>query len=506
MTGAFLLFIVAAGWLLTLVIECFLTPRPLILSRPAGAYAIHLGLWLVLAGVPLIVLQRPLLILVLALGFWVLMVTVSNLKHGKLNEPLVFTDLEFLSYAMRHPRLYVPFFGTARFLLYGGVIFAASFGLWRLEESWTASLPDAGLALLAAGSALAGVLLLWVGHATTGEPTLDPVADLRRHGMIANMWLYGRAQRRPRSGPVATPFATASLQPLDRPDIVAIQSESFFDVRRLYPGVRPDLLEHFDALRRTARAEGRLIVPAWGANTLRTEFSFLTGLANEALGIDRFNPYRHLARRPMVSLVGHLKRLGYRTVCVHPYLGSFYERDILFPQLGFDEFLDVRAFSESDKFGPYVSDAAVAATITRLADQSDTPIFVFAITMENHGPLHLESVQPDEASEYMADLPPLSSVHDLTVYLRHLKNADRMLAGLRDWMNGRPRPAFLCWYGDHVPIMPNVYEALAQTSGDTDYLLWSNCQSRAEHNGHHGSLAIEALGPLLLSEAGIRED
>ena len=125
---------------------------------------------------------------------------------------------------------------------------------------------------------------------------------------------------------------------------------------------------------------------------MRTEFSFLSGLASETLGIDRFNPYRRLARRPLITLVGHLRGLGYRTVCVHPYLSSFYARDEVFPLLGFDELVDVRSFSHGDRFGPYVSDAAVAATITRRVDQSDRPIFVFAITMENHGPLHLESV------------------------------------------------------------------------------------------------------------------
>jgi phosphoglycerol transferase MdoB-like AlkP superfamily enzyme len=160
----------------------------------------------------------------------------------------------------------------------------------------------------------------------------------------------------------------------------------------------------------------------------------------------------------------------------------------------------VRSFSDSDRFGPYVSDAAVAATIMRLVGESDRPIFVFAITMENHGPLHLETTGPDEASDYMADPAPLSSIHDLTVYLRHLKNADRMLATLKSWMDSRSRPVHLCWYGDHVPIMPKVYEALALDGGDTDYLMWSN---RQNGGGHHGDVAIEELGPMLLDAAGL---
>ena len=164
-------------------------------------------------GVPLVAFQRPLLVLVLAAAFWVLMVTVSNVKHDRLKEPLIYTDFEFVSYAMRHPRLYVPFFGIARFLLYGGVAFAAVFGLWRLEQNWRRSLPDAGLTMLAAGCAILGALLVWAGGRTVSEPTLDPVADLRRYGLVANFWLYRRAKLRPREGPVPTPFTTGGVQP-----------------------------------------------------------------------------------------------------------------------------------------------------------------------------------------------------------------------------------------------------------------------------------------------------
>jgi hypothetical protein len=500
MTSAHLLLIVMAGWGLTLLLEGFLTPRPRLWSRPGGAYAIHLGLWLLLAGAPLVAFQRPLLILVATAAFWVLMVTVSNVKRDRLNEPLIYTDFEFMSYALRHPRLYVPFLGIARFVLYGGLACTAVFGLWRLERSWSHSLPDPGRAALAAGCAIAGVLLIRIGERTAGEPSLEPMADLRRYGLIASFWLYRRARRRPRAGDVPTPFVTGSVHAAERPDIVAIQSESFFDARRLYAGVRPEVLEHFDALRRVAGAEGRLRVPAWGANTVRTEFAFLSGLANDTLGIDRFNPYRTLARRPLVTLVGRLRSLGYRTVCVHPYLSSFYERNEVFPLLGFDQIVDVRSFSDSDRVGAYISDAAVAETIIRLVGESDRPIFVFAITMENHGPLHLEPVRPDEAPVYMVDPPPAASVHELTVYLRHLKNADRMMETLTRWIDSRSRPVHLCWYGDHVPIMPNVYTTLRPATGDTDYLLWSN---RRNGDGQHKALPVEALGPLLLDAAGL---
>ena len=62
----------------------------------------------------------------------------------------------------------------------------------------------------------------------------------------------------------------------------------------MYPQVKSEVLQHFDRARREADLCGLFEVPAWGANTVRTEFSFLTGVDVLKLGVDRFNPYRRL--------------------------------------------------------------------------------------------------------------------------------------------------------------------------------------------------------------------
>jgi phosphoglycerol transferase MdoB-like AlkP superfamily enzyme len=215
-------------------------------------------------------------------------------------------------------------------------------------------------------------------------------------------------------------------------------------------------------------------VPAWGANTVRTEFAFLSGIDAAELGVHRFNPYRSVvAGWNVASVASFLKRLGYRTVCVHPYPASFYQRDRVLPRLGFDEFLDISSFEDAGKFKPYVSDIAVAEKIAHVLDTAREPVFVFAITMENHGPLHLEKPTPHEVRQFYAEPPP-AGCDDLTIYLRHLANADRMVAALRTKLEQCGKPASLCWYGDHVPIMPSVYETFGVPEGDVEFVLWNN--------------------------------
>jgi phosphoglycerol transferase MdoB-like AlkP superfamily enzyme len=164
--------------------------------------------------------------------------------------------------------------------------------------------------------------------------------------------------------------------------------------------------------------------------------------------------------------------------------------------------VDLRSFAGSRTFGPYVSDASVADKIISLVGRSDRPTFVFAITMENHGPLRLETISPGEAALYFDPSRDggQPAPHDLTVYLRHLSNADRMVGTLRAWMENRSRQGLLCFYGDHVPIMPDVYELGSAQDGSTDYLIWD---SRRRGGGRKQDVHVDRLGVLLLEAAGL---
>ena len=72
--------------------------------------------------------------------------------------------------------------------------------------------------------------------------------------------------------------------------IIIVQCELFFDARRLSPAIPPELLAGFAACCASSAQFGRLIVPGWGANTMRAEFAVLTGIPESELGYDRFNP------------------------------------------------------------------------------------------------------------------------------------------------------------------------------------------------------------------------
>ncbi|EGD03735.1 sulfatase [Burkholderia sp. TJI49] len=471
---------------LSFLVEAVAYPRASLFRAPS-AVALHVAAFAVVAGAIFAVTARPLFSVAVALALIALLAVVSNAKYESLREPFVFTDLSLFSQVFSHPRLYLPFLGAGKVLGIVAVVAVAVAGFW-LEQP--AGMSARGMAaLMAALGAATGVAL---SHRM--PLTLDPMTDQRRMGFCAAfvVYLLNGLKRAARDAferaADAGPFSTGC--PDDRPDVIVVQSESYFDARRLGECVLSGPYRNLDRIRGDAFMHGALTVPAWGANTMRSEFAMLTGVPSAALGYARFYPYWYV-RRACASLAGWFKRGGYRTLALHPYYADFFGRDRAFRFMQFDRFLDIRDFGPATRVGPYIGDDALAdAIITHLQERDDPPLFVFAITMENHGPLHLESVEPGE-SEARHTLGDDARWRDLTAYLRHVENADRMIGKLTDYLRKRERPTVLCFYGDHVPAMTSVFDSLGAEPTHSDYFIWRNFGNDL---GDRRDVRVETLG------------
>ncbi|MCA8199662.1 LTA synthase family protein [Burkholderia sp. AU33545] len=461
------------------------------LRRPVRAVFLH-GLAVSFVGAcVLAATSRPLFSAGIAAALVVLLAVIGNAKFESLREPFVFTDLSLFSQLFAHPRLYLPFLSV-------GKVVAIAAGVVLLVAGCLLDHADAPPR--AAAVAVSLVCLLIGGRVAARLPlTLDATADQQRHGFFAVFVAYLLNGLRPATlktfdaAAGTSPFASGS--PSRGPDVIVIQSESFFDIRRATSAVVPSLLPAFDRARLEAIAHGKLTVPAWGANTMRTEFAVLTGIPADRLGYARFYPYAFL-RKACPSLAGWFKRGGYRTIAMHPYHADFFGRDRVFPLMHFDAFMDIRNFDGRPRAGQYVADAAVADAIIDVLDAPrEYPAFIFAMTMENHGPLHLEAVATGEATRYHS-LGDNDAWHDLTAYLRHLENANRMIARLLDHLRQSDRETIVCFYGDHVPALRRVFGKLGVLPDRSDYFVWRN-DARADACAQ--DIRAEELGRMLMS-------
>jgi hypothetical protein len=321
-------------------------------------------------------------------------------------------------------------------------------------------------------------------------PSRDPIADSARFGLLATCIIHATLAHYER--PELQRAAQArTWQPLpDLGPIVIVQGESFVDPRRLDASFA-DLVPAFARLQREGVLHGRLTVPCWGANTIRSELAVLTGLGGNDIGLDSYNPYEHFARVPLPSLAGAARAGGYRTICIHPYDGDFYYRDKVMPLLGFDQFIGIDGFAGAARSGPYVSDVAVAEKIAALIAEHGPRVFVFAITMENHGPWDADHDMLDPvtlpAGWKVADRPAVGR------WLRHLESSDAMIPILRTAIGAR---GWLVFYGDHQPSLPGLFDASSVSDKMTDYAIWN---AVSVGGGEAVDLAAEGLAGALLA-------
>lgn len=431
-------------------------------------------------------------------------------KRTTLLEPLVFADRAELLEVIRHPRLYLPFAGPLKVVGGAVVAMAAVATLFWLEPP-APYLPPLEPALLIAALVLLPVrpsILPLVARVYRARGLVgEPFADMRRFGFLAGMVMQAtvaRDERARRRSSVALYQAASTVQPnrtgpvsrLGGP-VVLVQAESFFDARHLGPFIPPDLLPAFDRMRAGALQTGRLTVPCWGANTVRSEFAVLTGIDSATLGLDRFNPYERFAQEQVRSIAWEMKRQGYRTICLHPFDKRFYARHRVMPQLGFDEFRGPETFPPQAP-GHYVSDEGIAQAIAEIIAAEGPHVFVFAMTMANHGPWDQEVAGPLDA---LPDAPPgLVELAPLRRYLAGLRGTDAMLATL---MAACPADGLVAVYGDHQPSLPGAFAALGYADQRTDYAIWRPGMAAAAPC----DIAAEALAAALLGhrEAAVAE-
>lgn len=272
---------------------------------------------------------------------------------------------------------------------------------------------------------------------------------------VARPPAYDRQAVRGALGPPKPAFAEAARS--ERPTVIVVMSESFFDPTRL-PGVTfsADPVPTLHRLQAEA-SSGALYPPVFGGGTANTEFEVLTGHAMRFLPAGSV-PYQQYVRRPHGSLASIFANQGYRTAAVHTYHRWFWERDRVYRHFGFQRFVGLEDLDDAPLDGKYVSDSVLTREIVRESQRGDAPLFLFAVSMEAHGPY--------EAGRYPATALSVEGPLDaqakasLVSYAEAAHHADRELGALVDHFSRVERPVYLVFFGDHLPMLPDV---LAQT-------------------------------------------
>lgn len=246
------------------------------------------------------------------------------------------------------------------------------------------------------------------------------------------------------------PQTPLPVLPPERPDIIIVMNESFWDPT-LLPGVTitPDPIPTVRKIQ-----SGHVFSPEFGGMTANVEFEALTGFSNAFLPYGSI-PYQQYVRRSLPSLATFLKSEGYATRAFHPFEGWFWNRAPVYEAFGFEQFMSVENLPPLTARGPLVSDMALTDEIIREADTIDQPFFLFAVTLQNHGPYAANRYI--DATHKVAGAPSAESQGAILSYTEGVSDGDKSIARLIEWAKQRERPTVIAMFGDHLPPLGPAY-------------------------------------------------
>ncbi len=470
-----------------------------------NALPVVLLAWLVYALFGRVLLSICVTTIVLFLVFY-----VNAIKERQMNMPLMPGDWVLKDQLLNNFSFFGHYMGHGAGLWVGVIVFLAFMGaLWHLERRWAR--PRWGLRLALGLVSLALLYTVFRGeqpweHAYSddnlvGYETWDPLASVNNVGLVAGLVRMTQDARvripKAARGEVAT-FASTHSESLESrvtrkvpsplPDIVVVQSEAFFE-----PGILKGIevgkfAPNFARLAATG-ISGALVTPAYGGGTIRTEFETLTGYPMSAFPSIIY-PYFGLAASWMPSVPRRLQQFGYSTTLFHPFEASFWNRQQVMPELGFEHSYYEPAFDGAARAGAYVSDRALFNfVLARLQHETAAPRYSLVITMENHGPWDNDPVGVEHALDGRSLPSGLSAQgrRQFVYYASHLVNGDAALGDFVQRLMARPRWTVLLFYGDHLPALDAVFTELGFDDGKTyedehtHYMLISNRPLASRH-------------------------
>lgn len=262
----------------------------------------------------------------------------------------------------------------------------------------------------------------------------------------------------------------------EKPNIIFIQLESFMDLKRMQ-GVTysEEPTPVYSSLRKTCPG-GFLKVPSVGAGTANTEFEILTGMTLDYFGAGEY-PYKTVLQdETCESMAYNLRELGYRTGVLHNNTGSFYSRNKVFANLGFDYFVSSE-YMENLSYNPigWAKDKVLTGQIQHILKATSEPDLIYTITVQDHGKYPTELLENSHIKVSGFAPEDEGRQNAFTYYVNQCHETDAFLGSLIATLNAFEEPVVLVLYGDHLPNLDITEEELA--SGNlfqTEYVIWSN--------------------------------
>lgn len=245
--------------------------------------------------------------------------------------------------------------------------------------------------------------------------------------------------------------------------VIFIQAESFMDVV-----VDPRLTPTLYKMKNNGINIKNFNTPALPGSTSSTEFMANTSLIPDGEGYAVCYKYPYNTFK--TTLASMFNDLGYRTLAFHNNYGQYYNRDVIFPTMGYQQFYDCTDLGLEDE----ASDKDVMDVLKWIFVESQSKYLAYWVTYSGHQPYNLNSVgvNDKDVKQIKTLYPELDDGY--VSYLAKNMELDQALGSLVSELKkvGKLDDVVFVFYGDHIvkglDFESNVYYDSIKQSKQND--------------------------------------
>lgn len=277
------------------------------------------------------------------------------------------------------------------------------------------------------------------------------------------------------SEPGELPSDPEETEPEAMPNIIFVQLESFFDITQMKNlTFNRDPLSNFHRLM-NRYSSGYVSVPSVGAGTANTEFEMITGMNLDFFGPGEY-PYKTILQTSTCESMAYVLRpLGYTSHALHNNTATFYDRNLVFSQLGFDDFTSLEYMNQIHYTETgWAKDEILTSQIKDILDSTEGSDYIYTISVQGHGKYPDEPIleNPYVTIEGIEDE---SLLNEFTYYVNQVYEMDQFVGALVRSLESRGEDFVLVMYGDHLPTLGIEDEDLNGTDiFQTPYFIGTN--------------------------------
>ena len=267
------------------------------------------------------------------------------------------------------------------------------------------------------------------------------------------------------------------------PNVIFVQLESFFDVKYVNElTYSEDPVPNFTALKEQYPS-GFMTVPVIGAATINVEFEVLTGMRIRDFGAGEY-PYRTILSENTCETIAYdLLASGYRTHAIHNNEGTFYQRNEVYKNLGFESFTSIEYFP-NPTYNPYgwAEDAILTDEILHLLSSTEESDFIFTVAVQSHGEYPDDYVAVEGDVTVTGGANNAATLSRYNYYVSQLHAVDEFVKAIYDEVMAMEEDTVLVIYGDHLPnlVKDNGISLSEMNDFQTEYIIIPNFEVESE--------------------------